>query len=404
MSDLGQTTDPKALIPGNPAAVFENARVLGARANSAATVGDALKRIDTGSWTGQASDRFHEDHQTEVPRWLQAGDSLDNAAQMLDGYASTLSWAQGQAAEAIAKWQQGDAATQRAAAAHDRAVSEAQAQTQANAQRGDPTVVQPPPFVDPGEAQRREARGILDRARQQLAAEGDRCAEALRVEASLAPQDSRKQADANFYGGIGDSISGAGEALWTAITDPAETVVAMAHNIAHPVDTFKEVVAWDDWANGHGDRALGKITGGLLLFGAGKVAKGLLGKSERGEHGVGDDAGEGHPRTSAGTPEARAERVRKAVTDERGNLLGVEDSKGVRLVNEEQLNQVRQNFHDQLGAPTNIIQTPKGTVEYWKVSDDPKQTVAFRTYSGSGGATIDVNDVSGVDMKRFHVR
>lgn len=402
MAELGQTIDPKALIPGDPPAVFENARVLGARANSAGAVGDALKRIDTGSWQGKASDKFHEDHQTEVPRWLQAGDSLDSAAQMLNGFATTLSWAQGQAVEAIARWQQGDAATQQARAAHDRAVSDAQTQTQANAHRGDPTVVQPPPFTDPGEAQRQEARDILNRARQQLTGEGDRCAEALRVEASLAPQDSRKQSDANFFGGIWDTISGTGEALWTAITDPAETVAAMAHNITHPVETFKQMVAWDDWANGHGDRALGKITGGLLLLGAGKLAKGLLSKGEHvgGEH-VPD---EGRPKSPASTPEARAATVQKAVTGQDGNLLGVEDGKGVRLISEEQLNQVRQHFHDQLGDPTNTIKTPKGEVEYWKISDDPKQTVTFRTYSGSGGATIDVNDVSGVDMKRFHVR
>nr|WP_239071890.1 hypothetical protein [Amycolatopsis sp. SID8362] len=68
MAELGQTTDPKALIPGDPPAIYENARVLAARANSALAAGDALKRIDTGAWRGPASDKFHEDHQTEVPR------------------------------------------------------------------------------------------------------------------------------------------------------------------------------------------------------------------------------------------------------------------------------------------------------------------------------------------------
>ena len=400
MAELGQTTDPKALIPGDPPAVYENARVLGARANSAGAVGDALKRIDTGGWRGPASDRFHDDHQTEVPRWLQADDSLDSAAQALSAYADTLAWAQGQAAEAIAQWQQGDAATQQAKQAHDRAVTDAQTRTQANAERGDPTVVQPPPFTDPGEAQRQAARDTLNRARQQLTAAGDRCAEALKVEATLAPQDSRKQADANFYGGIWDSISGAGEALWGAISDPGGTVAAMAHNVMHPVETFKAITAWDDWANGHGDRALGKITGGLLLgLGSGKLLKDLVGR----KHHDTDAPAEHRPNGPATTPEARIERVKQAVTDDHGNLLGVEDSKGVRMINDEQLSQVRQRFHDQLGEPTNVIQTPKGTVEYWKISDDPKQTVAFRNYSGSGGHTIDINDVSGVDMKRFHV-
>jgi hypothetical protein len=401
MAELGQTTDPKALIPGDPPAVYENARVLGARARSAGAVGDALKRIDTGGWQGPASNRFHDEHQTEVPRWLQADDSLDNAAQALAAYADTLAWAQGQAAEAIAQWQQGDAATQQAKQAHERSVADAQTRTRANAERGDPTVVQPPPFTDPGEAQRQAARDILNRARQQLTGAGDRCADALRVESTLAPQDSRKQADANFYGGIWDSISGAGEALWGAISDPGGTVAAMAHNVMHPVETFKAITAWDDWANGHGDRALGKITGGMLLgFGAGKLLKDVIGRS----HHDADAPAEHRPSAPASTPEARIERVQQGITDDRGNLLGVEDSKGVRLINEEQLSQVRQHFHDNLGEPTKIYETPKGTVEFWEISADPKQQVVYRTYSGSGGATIDINGVSGVDMKRFHIK
>ncbi|MFC9255375.1 putative T7SS-secreted protein [Amycolatopsis thailandensis] len=401
MAELGQTTDPKALIPGDPPAVYENARVLEARANSAGAVGDALKRIDTGGWRGPASDRFHEDHQTEVPRWMQADDSLDNAAQALTAYADTLAWAQGQAAEAIAQWQRGDTATEQAEQAYDRAVADAQTRTRANAERGDPTVVQPPAFTDPGEAHRQAARDILKRARRQLAEAGDRCTEALRVEASLAPQDSRRQADANFYGGIRDSISGAGEALWGAISDPGGTVAAMAHNVMHPVETFKAITAWDDWANGHGDRALGKITGGLLVgLGSGKLLKDLAGR----KHHDADAPAEHRPGTPASTPEARVERVQQGITDNRGNLLGVEDSKGVRLIDEAQLNQVRQHFHDNLGAPTKVYETPKGTVEFWEISTDPKQQVVYRTYSGSGGATIDINGVSGVDMKRFHIK
>jgi hypothetical protein len=30
-------------------------------------------------------------------------------------------------------------------------------------------------------------------------------------------------------------------------------------------DTFKEMVAWNDWAYGHGDRALDRITCDMLL-------------------------------------------------------------------------------------------------------------------------------------------
>jgi hypothetical protein len=303
MAELGQTTDPKALIPGDPPAVFENARVLHERAKTAHAVSDELRRIDTGAWRGPASNKFHEDHQTEVPRWGQAGDSLDNAALALTDFANCLSWAQGQATEAIAQWQQGDNSTRQARADHDRAVADANAKTRANAQNGDPTVVQVPPFADPGEAQRQAAQDILNRARQQLANEGNLTVDALRYEAAVAPQDSRKQSDANFYGGIWDSIKGAGEGLYQILADPGAVVAAMAHNIAHPVDTFKEMVAWNDWANGHGDRALGKITGNMLLgftgFAAGKLLKDGVGR-----HGGNEpDSESGRSPGEGGTPD-----------------------------------------------------------------------------------------------------
>lgn len=282
-AELGETNDPKALVPGAPEEIRAKAATLGTRADDSIRAGEALKRIDTGAWTGQASDRFHEEHHTEVPRWLNAGDSLNAARRALDTFADCLSWAQSQAAEAIELWNRGQEATSRATSVHDQAIAEVQAQNQTNASRGDATIVQSPAFSDPGEAQRQAARDVLKRARQQLLDVGDRTADALSAEAILAPQDSQKQADANFYGGIWDSISGFGEGLATLISDPASTVSAMAYNVAHPVETFKAAVAWDDWANGRGDRALGKITGDMLLAGAtlgvGKVAKTLLRKA-----------------------------------------------------------------------------------------------------------------------------
>jgi hypothetical protein len=305
-AELGQTNDPRALVPGDPAAVAENARVLRERARDVLAAGDALKRIDTGAWTGPAASKWHEDNQTEVPRWLQGGDSLDSAAQALTDYANCLTWAQGQATEAIHLWQSGETATRNAQAAHDKAVVDAQAQTQANAGRGDPTVVAAPPFADPGEAPRQTARDMLDRARQQLREAGDRGAEALRTEAQLAPQDSQKQADANFFGGLWDSISGAGESLLNLISDPGSTVAAMADAATHPVQTVKDMVAWDDWVSGRGDRALGKVTGDMLVAiataGVGKAAK--LGREHPRHHDGPSTVGDGVPKAPEVAKEA----------------------------------------------------------------------------------------------------
>ncbi|SEP21313.1 putative T7SS-secreted protein [Amycolatopsis saalfeldensis] len=399
MSELGQTADPKALIPGDPGAVFENVRVLKSRADTVTAVGEALKRIDTGSWTGQASDKFHEDHQTEVPRWLEGSDSLQSAAAAMEDFANTLQWAQSQASEAIARWQQGDATTAQAKTAHDKAITDAEAETKANQQNGDPTVVQPPAFTDPGEAQRQAAREILERARRQLQDAGNSCAETLRLEASLAPQDSQKQSDSNFFGGIWDTISGAGKGLWTLVSDPAETVVAMADNIAHPVDTFKNIVAWDDWASGHGDRALGKMVGGVLLFGAGKAAKDLLGK---GEHAGGGRVPDAKP---AKVGEERTAAIRDIVTDKSGELRGDHGrSRGVRVVDRSEFDGILNEMRTKLGEPDRVVTTSKGTIETWKISDDPRAYAAFRTYSETGGDTIDINSVKDLEgIRRFHI-
>lgn len=274
-AELGQTNDPTALVPGVPERIFDNARVFQRRADDAQATGQALHRIDTGAWSGQAADRFHEAHETEVPRWRQAGDSLATASRALQDYAECLVWAQRQATEAIELWNQAQAATEQARSSHEQAAAEASKQPADAAPAPAPAA-----FHDPGEQQRQAARDLLHRARQQLVDVGDRTAETLASESVRAPQDSQKQSDLNFYGGILDSAKGAGESLLGIVTDPAGTVSAMAHNIAHPVETFKSAVAWDDWANGRGDRALGKLTGDFLIgaatLGTGKVAKSLL--------------------------------------------------------------------------------------------------------------------------------
>ncbi|MFB7373620.1 hypothetical protein ACFC0D_27645 [Streptomyces sp. NPDC056222] len=45
----------------------------------------------------------------------------------------------------------------------------------------------------------------------------------------------------------------------------------------------------------------------------------------------------------------------------------------------------------------------KGDIEVRQLSDDPKATVTYRSFSGSGGATVGYSGVDGLDMKRFHI-
>lgn len=61
-----------------------------------------------------------------------------------------------------------------------------------------------------------------------------------------------------------------------AVVDPAGAVVSVADAATHPIRTGKDLLAWDDWASGRGDTALGKVTGSGLLtigtYGIGKAA------------------------------------------------------------------------------------------------------------------------------------
>lgn len=121
MAELGYTRDPRELVEGDPAAIEDNARVLRARAERAAHAGEGLRAIDSGFWEGPAAQAFHQRFSYEPGKWFTAATSLEAGAEEVEGYAGTLRWAQDQAAEAIRLWDRGEAATQRACAAHEAA-------------------------------------------------------------------------------------------------------------------------------------------------------------------------------------------------------------------------------------------------------------------------------------------
>jgi hypothetical protein len=56
---LGQTQDPTKLIRGEPAAIDTAAKRVRAMGDSVGSTGDALRRIDTGEWSGGGEQAFH---------------------------------------------------------------------------------------------------------------------------------------------------------------------------------------------------------------------------------------------------------------------------------------------------------------------------------------------------------
>jgi hypothetical protein len=154
MAELGQTTDARLLIPGEPDAIDDDVIAIRGRGETMGLAGDSLKKINTDAWSGEAGDAFRDRFSYEPARWHNGSDAFETTTAELERYVDTLRWAQGQATEAIQLWAEGEAATQQAVSAHNAAVDAANRQNQANAAAGDPAVVQVPPFSDPGSAVR----------------------------------------------------------------------------------------------------------------------------------------------------------------------------------------------------------------------------------------------------------
>jgi hypothetical protein len=184
-AELGQTQNPQALVPGDAGAVRQTSQNLTTYGDALHDAGQGLHRIDTSQgWSGPAADAFRAVFDGQPNKWIDAGDAFHTAAAALDTYAGTLTWAQQQAADAIRLWNQGQATTDAAVAAHAHAVQQAQAGAMASGSMPVPML----PFADPGAAQRSTAQDLLNRARSQLLSAGNTAADAIGHARDQAPQ------------------------------------------------------------------------------------------------------------------------------------------------------------------------------------------------------------------------
>lgn len=165
MAELGETSDPVQLVPGNVPAVTARMYDLGDYARSLDEAGQGLSRIDTREcWQGDAGEAFRERYRGEPKRWVVAGECFAATAKALDSYSWTLSWAQGKAADAIREWARGVAQTE----ADEKSFARAEQRARDDAARtGVPVVIGA--FVDTGEPTRQAARETLADTRRQLA-------------------------------------------------------------------------------------------------------------------------------------------------------------------------------------------------------------------------------------------
>jgi hypothetical protein len=161
---LGETDDPKALIPGEPELITGDLRQLVQTLRAVVAVGDDLGRIDPGGWSGGASTAFRSAFGAEPAKWLQAGEDLGGGGQALADYGDALVKSQREAQRAIELYLEAQAATRLAAAEHDAMVLSG---------------ATPAAFQDPGQEGAANAQKVLDDARGGLRGIGDVVAKAL---------------------------------------------------------------------------------------------------------------------------------------------------------------------------------------------------------------------------------
>ncbi|WP_024873719.1 putative T7SS-secreted protein [Saccharomonospora piscinae] len=157
MAELGQTNDPRALVPGEPEVISGDLRVLIDTITATDEIGAGLGRIDPVGWAGAASNAFRSAFGEEPPRWARAVELAGQGGQQLSDFADVLNWGQGEAQRAIELYHQAQAASRAAAAEYDAVAMLAQAAGQLLA-----------PFTDPGQGVAQEAQAVLDAARQEV--------------------------------------------------------------------------------------------------------------------------------------------------------------------------------------------------------------------------------------------
>ena len=192
-----------------------------------------------------------------------------------------LSWAQRQAAEAIALWEQGEAATEQAKAEHTHAQAQANQDAAAATAAGTPTTTPTIPFTDPGEEMRAQAQHLLDEARRQLRSAGDEASAVVGQARDQAPPEPSLLGKVGSFvdevaTGIGEGTVGLAEFAWSvsparAVIDPRgyhESMTTLAQGIVHgvqnPAEFGKALIDYDTWKQSPG-RAIGHLVPDLLL-------------------------------------------------------------------------------------------------------------------------------------------
>ncbi|MDX3228040.1 putative T7SS-secreted protein [Streptomyces sp. ME19-01-6] len=160
---LDETEDPKKLIFGSAGKLRSTATRLRDFQKAFDQVGNGLKGLDASHLKGKSADAFRDKVSIEPKKWFKAADACEKAAAALEGFAGTVEWAQGQAAEAIEAYKAAKKASEEARSAHNGKVDAYNAAVDAGKDPGP----KPRAFHDPGPGKAKAAQEKLDEARRQ---------------------------------------------------------------------------------------------------------------------------------------------------------------------------------------------------------------------------------------------
>lgn len=300
--ELGQTTNPRDLIRGDPSQIQQLSGRLLKIGGAAGETASGLSRIDIAQWHGPAADAFHDAFGQQPRAWSDAATAFDSAATAVARYGETISWAQQQAQHALDLYRQGVRTTAIAKTDYARQAKQYQRQAQAwntavvaGAPPSGPKPVPPGPFVDPGQAARDQAQAVLTTARQQrddVAADTMRALLATMQSAPPAPSEDAQFGDdlvdtfgtglsaaGSFIGGVGTAVEDLLRFVRQVdplepqnVTHPAEylqglsTIAAgVVHSVIHPSELVTGLVGDNNSWKADPMAAAGKLTGNVLL-------------------------------------------------------------------------------------------------------------------------------------------
>ncbi|MER6316598.1 putative T7SS-secreted protein [Streptomyces sp. NPDC001581] len=214
--ELGQSDDPKQLVHGSASTLQATAGHLNDFHAAFTRTGEGLKKLGTDGIKGAAADAFRDSVQEKAPRWFSAAAAFETAAGAVGRFADTVTWAQGQAKEAIDEYKAAVKLSENAHAAYDRWVKDYESAVKA---QQDPLPARPMGFTDPGTDGIKAARQKLAEARRQRDDVAHLVAQALEIARDAAPKVSaadaalveivRKGAEVeHFVGGIAKGTAG----------------------------------------------------------------------------------------------------------------------------------------------------------------------------------------------------